>query len=83
MPKKKLTDIAQEYDRAFEELLDMVFNNLEEEMVTGRGKNTWISEEGQAVLDDINPYARHLPWTGIERLPEPLVSMGSPQGQSL
>lgn len=55
MPKKRLTDIAQEYNRSFEEILDMVFNNLEEEMVTGRGKNTWISEEGQAVLDDIIP----------------------------
>ena len=52
MPKKKLTDISEEYGIPFEEALDLAFKELEEEMVTGRGKNTWINEDGQRVLDE-------------------------------
>ena len=52
MPKKKLTQLAEEYGIPFEEALDLVFRELEEEMVTGRGKNTWINEDGQRVLDE-------------------------------
>ena len=52
MPKKKLTALAEEYGIPFEEALDLVFRELEEEMVTGRGKNTWINEDGQRVLDE-------------------------------
>ena len=52
MPKKKLTEIAEEYGIPFEEALDLVFRELEEEMVTGRGKGTWINEDGQRVIDE-------------------------------
>ena len=52
MPKKRLTEIAEEYGIPFEEALDLVFKELEEEMVTGRGKITWINEDGQKVLDE-------------------------------
>ena len=52
MPKKRLTEIAEEYGIPFEEALDLVFKELEEEMVTGRGKITWINEDGQRVLDE-------------------------------
>lgn len=52
MPKKKLTQLAEEYGIPFEEALDLVFKELEEEMVTGRGKSTWINEDGQRVLDE-------------------------------
>jgi hypothetical protein len=52
MPKKKLTQLAEEYGIPFEEALDLVFRELEEEMVTGRGKNTWINDDGQRVLDE-------------------------------
>ena len=52
MPKKKLTQLAEEYGIPFEEALDLVFKELEEEMVTGKGKNTWINEDGQRVLDE-------------------------------
>jgi hypothetical protein len=55
MPKKKLTDIAEEYEISFEQAQDLVSNNLEEDMVTGRGKNTWISESGQIVIEEIIP----------------------------
>ncbi len=52
MPKKKLTQLAEEYGIPFEEALDLVFKELEEDMVTGRGKNTWINDDGQRVLDE-------------------------------
>jgi hypothetical protein len=52
MPKKKLTEIAEEYGIPFEEALDLVFRELEEEMVTGKGKSTWINADGQRVLDE-------------------------------
>tara|TARA_R100001163_G_scaffold65799_1_gene64995 strand:- start:6951 stop:7322 length:372 start_codon:yes stop_codon:yes gene_type:complete len=55
MPKKKLTEIAKEYELTFEEAQDIVLNCLVEEMVTGRGKNTWISEGGQSLFDDLVP----------------------------
>ena len=44
MPKKKLTQLAEEYGIPFEEALDLVFKELEEDMVTGRGKGTWIPD---------------------------------------
>ena len=52
MPKKKLTAISEEYGISFEEAIELVFKELEEEMVTGKGKNTWINEDGQRVLDE-------------------------------
>jgi hypothetical protein len=52
MPKKKLTALSEEYGIPFEEALDLVFKELEEDMVTGKGKNTWINEDGQRVLDE-------------------------------
>jgi hypothetical protein len=52
MPKKKLKEIAEEYGIPFEEALDLVFKELEEEMVTGKGKSTWINADGQRVLDE-------------------------------
>ena len=52
MPKKKLTQLAEEYGIPFEEALDLVFKELEEEMVTGRGKSTWVNEDGQRILDE-------------------------------
>tara|TARA_R100001224_G_scaffold58414_1_gene34592 strand:+ start:1264 stop:1644 length:381 start_codon:yes stop_codon:yes gene_type:complete len=55
MPKKKLTDIAEEYEISFEEAQDLVTQHLEEEMVTGRGKGTWINEMGQRMFDDMVP----------------------------
>ena len=53
MAKKKLTNIAEEYGIPFEEAQELVFKHLEEETVTGRGKNTWVNEVGQVALDDI------------------------------
>ena len=53
MPKKRLTQIAEEYGISFEDSLDIVFKELEEDMVAGKGKNTWVDEDGQRVLDEL------------------------------
>ena len=55
MPKRRLTELAKEYNVPFEELLDTVYHKMEESMVTGKGRNLWINEEGQSILDDIVP----------------------------
>jgi len=53
MAKKRLTELSEEYGISFEESQKIVFDNLEEEMVSGKGKNLWINEDGQRVLDDL------------------------------
>jgi len=55
MAKKRLKQIAEEFDISFEKAQDLAFQNLEEEMITGKGKNTWINEDGQIVFDSIIP----------------------------
>ena len=55
MSKKLLSKIAKEYNISFEEALELTFNNLEDEMVTGAKHLTWINEKGQEILDDIIP----------------------------
>lgn len=55
MPKKKLIQLAQEYEISFEEAQDFVSINLAEEMVTGKGKNTWINDDGQKVFEEMIP----------------------------
>jgi gluconate kinase len=57
MAKKRLKDIAEDYNIPFEEAMDIAFNNLTEESITGRGKNTWIDEVGQDLLEDTIPMA--------------------------
>jgi len=53
MPKKRLTNIAEEYGIPFEDAEKIVFDNLEEEMVSGKGKNIWVDEDGQRVLEEV------------------------------
>jgi hypothetical protein len=61
MPKKRLTEIAEEYDIPFEEALEISTNKLPPEQVTGKGKLTWIGEDGQEIfknslmIDEITP----------------------------
>lgn len=52
MAKKRLKEIIAEYDITEDQALDIVRNVLDEEMVTGRGKNLWINEFGQAMFED-------------------------------
>ena len=52
MPKQRLASIAEEYEVPFEEAIKIIKDKIPEEFVTGSGKNTWISEEGQAIIND-------------------------------
>lgn len=51
MPKRRLTELAEEYEVSFEEALSMAQDKLPTEDITGKGKNTWISDSGQEILD--------------------------------
>jgi hypothetical protein len=51
MPKVKLIHIAEENEFDFELAFKIATENLKEEMLTGKGKATWVSEEGQDILD--------------------------------
>ena len=55
MAKRKLGDIAKDYGMGFDELMELASKRLEESMITGRGKLVWISESGQAILDECIP----------------------------
>lgn len=57
MAKKRLTQIAKEYDIPFEQAQDIAFNHLTEESITGKGRNLWINEVGQDLLEDNIPMA--------------------------
>lgn len=52
MPKIRLTKLAEEYDTPFEEALELVKDKLPKDQVTGKGKLTWIGEEGQKMIAD-------------------------------
>jgi hypothetical protein len=52
MAKRRLADIAAEHDMLFEQVRDLAFNILDECALTGKGKNTWVNEVGQDLLDD-------------------------------
>jgi hypothetical protein len=53
MSKRRLTEIAKDFGISFEEAKELVFKHLEEDMLSGKGKNTWITEEGQICLDSV------------------------------
>ena len=53
MAKKRLTELSEEYGISFDEGQKIVFENLEEEMVSGKGRNLWIDEDGQRMLEDL------------------------------
>jgi len=55
MAKKKVVALAKEYDISFEEMMEIASNNLEESSLTGRGKNTWVDEKGQVIIEDSVP----------------------------
>ena len=50
--KKRLTKIAEENYTEFKDLIDLCSEKLSPSMVTGSGRNTWISEEGQEILTE-------------------------------
>ena len=50
--KERLTTLMKRYetDYSFEESLDIAKNKLDNSMITGSKKNTWINEEGAEIL---------------------------------
>lgn len=52
MAKKKLTQIVEEHEIEFDEALEMAQEKLPEGSLTGKGKNTWVTEEGTKILED-------------------------------
>jgi len=55
MAKRRLKEIADDLGISFEKAQDVVMHELKEDMVTGKGKNTWINEEGQDILESNSP----------------------------
>ena len=51
MPKKKLIQIAEEQEVEFEQAMRIALEKLPEGSLTGRGKNTWVTEEGTEILE--------------------------------
>jgi hypothetical protein len=52
MPKKKLIQIAEEQEVTFDEAMQIATDKLPEGSLTGKGKNTWVSEEGTKILEE-------------------------------
>ena len=52
MPKKRLIQIATEQEIEFEEAMRIAEEKLPEGSLTGVGKNTWVTEEGTAILEE-------------------------------
>ena len=52
MAKKKLVQIAQEHEMEFDDALSLAQEKLPEGSLTGRGRNTWVTEEGTKILQD-------------------------------
>jgi hypothetical protein len=52
MPKKKLVKIAKEQEVDFDEAMCIAVEKLPEGSLTGKGRNTWVTEEGTAILED-------------------------------
>jgi len=52
MAKKKLIKIAEEQEVEFEEAMRIATEKLPEGSLTGTGKNTWVNEEGTAILEE-------------------------------
>ena len=75
MPKKKLTQLAKEQEVTFDEAMQIATDKLPEGSLTGKGKNTWVSEEGTKILkeslmiDEIIP--KHYSGTVLAECPNP------------
>lgn len=52
MPKKRLSQIAEEQEVTFDEAIKIATEKLPEGSVTGTGRNTWVTEEGAKILED-------------------------------
>ena len=52
MAKTRLTKLAEEFEINIDEALNIAQEKLSKDMITGKGKATWINEEGVEILKD-------------------------------
>tara|TARA_R100000353_G_scaffold38311_3_gene30367 strand:- start:9912 stop:10283 length:372 start_codon:yes stop_codon:yes gene_type:complete len=52
MAKVKLTKLAAQFAQDFDSFFELAKSKLSADMLTGKGKNTWVDEEGQKILID-------------------------------
>tara|TARA_R110000787_G_scaffold65805_4_gene147997 strand:- start:43 stop:414 length:372 start_codon:yes stop_codon:yes gene_type:complete len=52
MSKKRLIQIAEELDITFGKAMQLAKDKLPEDMLSGKQRATWITEEGQLILED-------------------------------
>lgn len=52
MAKKRLSKIAMDNGKTFEEMVSLAGEKLAESMISGKGKGTWIDDKGQELLED-------------------------------
>ena len=52
MAKVKLTKLAAQFAQDFDSFFALAKSKLSADMLTGRGKNSWVDEEGQQILID-------------------------------
>lgn len=75
MPKKRLIKIAEEQEVEFDEALKIATEKLPSGSVTGKGRNTWVTEEGAKILEDSFMIAeiipKHFTGTVIAECPNP------------
>lgn len=69
--KRRLTDLAKEYGLPFEQLKIMVFKDLEESMLSKRGKTLWVDADGQRVLEELIPMPRRHRGRVLKAAPNP------------
>ncbi len=71
MAKKRLSEMAKEYGLTFDQAHEIASNNLDEEMITGKGKNLWISKEGQDCMESLIPMVTQHRGIVISQAPNP------------
>ena len=52
MAKTRLTKLAEEFKINIDEALNIAQEKLSEEMITGKGKATWINESGRSGMSN-------------------------------
>jgi hypothetical protein len=69
--KKLLRKLAEEYCLSFDEAHEIATLRLDESTITGRGKNLWVNEAGQEVLENMFPMDAMLRARVVKELPNP------------
>ena len=52
MAKTRLTKLAEEFEINIDEAIKIAQDKLSKDMITGKGKGTWINEEGVKILEE-------------------------------